>query len=229
MEPKGNCFHANELYISSFRGYTSLYWNQECFAMGDKAGLLYNLLNRPFVFNAIRSILDGGQLKYISRILEGFNFESVLDVCCGCGAFSRVSNDYTGVDYNQHFIQHARRRYGLDGKKFLAADIQDLDPHTKYDVSMIINSIHHFSDTETVAILRLMSEITRKIVLVHDLIPLENIISKFFYAIDRGQYIRTLSRQREIIREAGLFIESAFHHRTFPGIYMHSTFLCFRE
>jgi ubiquinone/menaquinone biosynthesis C-methylase UbiE len=197
--------------------------------MGDRTGPLYNLLNRPLVFNVIRSILDGGQVKYISRILKEYDFESVLDVCCGCGAFSRVSKDYTGVDYNHHFIQHARRRYGKGGKEFLASDIQDLDPSTKYDASMIINSIHHFSDRETIAILKMMGEVTRKMVLVHDLIPRENFISKFFYAIDRGQYIRTLSKQEEIIHESGLSIKSSFHHRTFPGIYMHSTFLCFKE
>jgi len=39
----------------------------------------------------------------------------------------------------------------------------------------------------------------------------------------------SLAKQEEIIHESGLSIKSSFHHRTFPGIYMHSTFLCFKE
>ncbi|KPJ88110.1 MAG: hypothetical protein AMS17_06595 [Spirochaetes bacterium DG_61] len=198
--------------------------------MGDKRGFFYNLLNRPFIFNFIRSILDGGQVRYITHILNEYSFKSVLDVCCGCGAFSKVSNStYTGIDYNEYFIRHARTKYGVKNKEFCALDIHKLEPNTQYDVSMIINSIHHFSDRETVTILRLMREFTKMMILIHDLVPQKNFISRFFYGIDRGEFIRPVRRQKELIQEAGLSIKKCFLYRTFPGIYVHSTFLCFKE
>jgi 2-polyprenyl-3-methyl-5-hydroxy-6-metoxy-1,4-benzoquinol methylase len=144
----------------------------------DKIGFFCNLLNLPFVFNTIRTILDGGQVWYISRILNEYRFKSVFDVCCGCGAFSRVSNSkYTGIDCNEHFIRHAKRKYGLENKEFCTQDIHTLESHTEYDVSIIISSIHHFSNGETVAILRLMRKFTKLMILIHDLISQKNVIS----------------------------------------------------
>jgi 2-polyprenyl-3-methyl-5-hydroxy-6-metoxy-1,4-benzoquinol methylase len=195
--------------------------------MGDRRGFFYNLLNRPIVFNTLRSILDGGQVGYVARILENAESGSVLDVCCGCGAFSRVPHaGYTGIDYNENFIRHARRKYGSKGVAFRACDIRELDLRRRYDVSMLINSLHHFSDSETLAVLTLMREVTRGTVLIHDLAPRKGFISKFFYAIDRGEYVRTVQRQEELLSAAGLNIRKRLLHRTFPGIYVHSSFLC---
>lgn len=210
--------HFPDILISPFNGF-----------MSDKRGPLYSLLNRPFIFNTVRSALDGGQIKYIVGILKDYPHDSVLDIGCGCGAFSRVSSgEYTGIDYSESFVKHARRKYERFGKKFLTMDVLDLDVKRTYDVSMMINTMHHLTDGEAVKVLRILSKVTRSLVLIHDLVPQKNIISKFFYAIDRGRYIRPLEYQKQLIEKAGLNAGDARLHRTFPGIYMHSTFLCVR-
>jgi 2-polyprenyl-3-methyl-5-hydroxy-6-metoxy-1,4-benzoquinol methylase len=195
--------------------------------MSDKRGPLYSLLNRPVLFNTLRSALDGGQVKYIAGILKEYPHDSVLDIGCGCGAFSRVSSgEYTGIDYSERFIDHARRKYGQPGRKFLAMDVLDLDIKRTYDVSMMINTMHHLADGEAVRVLKAMNSITKKLVLIHDLVPQRNLVSKFFYGIDRGVHIRPLEDQRRLIEKAGLTAGDVRLHRTFPGIYLHSTILC---
>jgi SAM-dependent methyltransferase len=197
--------------------------------MSDKRGPLYSLLNRPFLFNALRSVLDGGQVRYIEGILKGYPRGSVLDVGCGCGAFSRVSSgEYTGIDYSESFIEHARRRYGRSGKRFLLMDALDLSVEKNFGISLMINALHHLSDDEAVNVLNVMKKVTRDLVLIHDLVPRKNFVSRMFYRIDRGEYIRSLEDQRKLIGSAGLTVAEVRVFKTFPGIYEHSTFLCVR-
>jgi len=197
--------------------------------MSDKRGPLYSLLNHPFLFNTLRSVLDGGQVRYIGGILREYPRGSVLDVGCGCGAFSRVSpGEYTGIDYTESFIEHARRRYGRSGKRFLLMDALALQVEGNFEISMMINALHHLADGEAVNVLKVMKKVTRSLVLIHDLVPRRSFISRLFYRIDRGEYIRSLEEQRKLIENAGLNVADVRVFRTFPGIYEHSTFLCVR-
>ncbi len=201
--------------------------NQKISDMGDKRSLLYNLLNYPVLFNTLRSILDGGQVAYLRKLLESQEVRSVLDLGCGCGFFSGITKGrYLGVDYNPHFIAYSRRRFGTECTRFKKGDVTTFRPEKCYDTSIIINSIHHFSDEETVNILKNMREATDRIVVIHDLIPLKNIVSRFFYRIDRGSFIRTLEQQKKLIAAAGLKISEVYFFRRFPWIYSHTTILC---
>jgi SAM-dependent methyltransferase len=195
--------------------------------MADKKNILYNLLNYPVLFNTLRSILDGGQVTYLKKLLESHGVRSVLDIGCGCGFFSGITNGrYLGVDYNPHFIAYSRKKFGSARIRFEKGDVTTFRPEKRYDTSIIINSIHHFSDEETVNILKNMREATDRIVVVHDLVPLKNIISRFFYRIDRGSFIRTLEQQKMLIASAGLKIQEIHFFRRIPWIYSHATILC---
>jgi hypothetical protein len=48
--------------------------------MSDKSNLLYNLLNYPFLFNTVRSLLDGGQVKYLKTVLLKFPLDFQMSV-----------------------------------------------------------------------------------------------------------------------------------------------------
>lgn len=195
--------------------------------MSDKQSFFYNLLNYPLLFNTLRNILDGGQVAYLRKLLESHEVRSVLDLGCGCGFFSGITKErYLGVDYNPHFIEYSRRRFGTDRTRFEQGDLTMFKPEKHYDTSIIINSIHHFSDEETVNILKNMREATDRIMVIHDLVPLKNIISRFFYRIDRGSFIRTLDQQKNLIIAAGMNISAVYFFRRFPWIYSHATILC---
>ncbi len=200
--------------------------NQKISHMGDKRNFLYNLLNYPLFFNTLRGILDGGQVVYLKRFLDSRGVKSVLDIGCGCGFFSGITNGrYLGVDYNPRFIDYSKKKFGSERVQFAKGDATVFRPKKRYDTSIIINSIHHFSDEETVRILKNMREATDRIVVIHDLVPLKNIFSRLFYKIDRGRFIRTVEQQKRLISRAGLKIKEIHFFRHFPWIYSHATIL----
>lgn len=106
-------------------------------------------------------------------------------------------------------------------------DATNIKLEENVDASIVINTIHHFSDEDVVKILKSMNKIS-KIVIVHDLLPRKNIISRFFYGLDRGANIRTLEEQLELIKLAGLQVKKVSFLNTFPGIYRHTNIICER-
>jgi SAM-dependent methyltransferase len=195
--------------------------------MSDKSNILYNLLNYPLLFNTVRNLLDGGQVNYLKTVLLKYNIQNVLDIGCGCGFLSQITDGkYLGIDYNRNFIDYCRKKFGTADKRFVQSDAMTFDIDGKYDTSIIINSIHHFTDEEVLKILDKMKYFTERYIVIHDLIPCDNFISKFFYAIDRGEYIRNLEEQKSLILKADIKIKEILFFRRFPWIYLHSTFIC---
>jgi SAM-dependent methyltransferase len=207
--------------------YTIALYKSSSEKMSDKSNLFYNLLNYPFLFNIVRSLLDSGQVKYLKTVLLKYNIQNVLDIGCGCGFFSQITDGkYLGIDYNRNFIDYCRKKFGTADKRFVQSDAMTFDIDGKYDTSIIINSIHHFTDLEVLKILQKMKEVTERFVVIHDLVPLNNFVSKFFYKIDRGKYIRSLECQKALIQKAGITIKEILFLRRFPWVYLHSTFIC---
>ncbi len=195
--------------------------------MSDKRSFFHNILNNPYVFVFIRSILDGRQVRYLKRLIKDYNVTSVLDVACGCGLFSQITdNDYLGIDYNKFFISYSRKKFGNKNRQFALMDAADIRLQKSYDTSLIINSIHHFSDKEVVEIFKSMKKSTQRLIIVHDAVQQKNPVSKFFYNLDRGKYFRSIEDQKILIEQADLKIKDIHFFRAFPGVYLHSTIVC---
>ena len=85
-----------------------------------------NLLNTPLLFNIVRSILVGGKRRMYNEIRTAVNAQSgdeILDIGCGTGEFAFLFNDsinYTGIDMNKDFLDHASSVY--KNKKFILMD-----------------------------------------------------------------------------------------------------------
>lgn len=206
--------------------------------MADRRNLFHNILNNPGVFLFIRAILDGGQVRYLKGVLEEYRAGSVLDVACGCGTFCRITpHEYLGVDYNKAFISFCNRRHGTSHtggrrrggsgeKRFVVMDASDMKLDRLFDTTVIINSIHHFSDGEVVSILTSMRGRSQRLVIVHDAVPRRNPVSRFFYRLDRGTHFRTIEEQKTLISRAGLEIKEVRYFKSTAGIYLHSTLIC---
>jgi SAM-dependent methyltransferase len=174
----------------------------------------------------VRDLLDGGQVDYLKGLAREKKIESILDVCCGTGHFSTITDgDYVGIDYNRNFIDFCMRRFSSGSRKFFFMDATNIDAGRTFDAAIIINSIHHFPDEEVVKILASMKR-SAKTVIVHDLLPQDNPVTRFFYGRDRGQHIRALPAQEKLIGKAGLKIRERRTFRRFPWIYLHSTLVC---
>ncbi len=191
---------------------------------------LHRSLNNPWLFDFVRHILDGGQIEPISRILSTMPSTRVLDIACGTGYVSRAVParvNYLGVDISHSFIAYAKRRHGGPYKQFSVMDAMDIRLRPKdYDLTMLVSAIHHFTDEEVIQMLIRAAELTTQHVLVVDGIPKQNPISRFFYAIDRGAYIRTFEEQKALIARTKcleIIREEAFDSTS--RIYAHSVLL----
>jgi ubiquinone/menaquinone biosynthesis C-methylase UbiE len=195
--------------------------------MPDKSDFFHNFLNYPAVFLTVRSILDGGQLRYLKELLKEYRVTSIIDVGCGCGVFSKITDSpYLGIDYNEAFIDFCKKRFGSERTRFMVMDARELTTEKEFDTAIIINSIHHFSDEDVVKIFLKMKRAASRLVIIHDAVPRKNPISKLFYRLDRGRYFRSSDQQRRLMEEAGLKATDSTYFKRFPGIYLHSTFIC---
>ena len=77
---------------------------------------------------------------------------SLLDLCCGTGEMAEMTRDFKGLEYlgldvNEEFLSRARERMaGLDNFEFLAADFFTADLGKKFDIILLINGYHHFTN-----------------------------------------------------------------------------------
>jgi ubiquinone/menaquinone biosynthesis C-methylase UbiE len=169
------------------------------------------LLDNPFLFNYVRYLLAGkqtGMKHFIKKYLDDYRCKSIADICSGTGDFAELSPEdalYIGLDLNDDFINYAKKRYkNHKNKSFIKADI--LKPHKtytkKFDAVLLISTIHHFSDDELKVMLPLVKKMTKKVVIIADIIPdAPHVIQRFFAAIDRGKYVRPKKEKLKILKK----------------------------
>lgn len=162
--------------------------------------LVNGLFNSAVLFVFIRNILNLGTLK--KRILRHLRLkgnESILDVGCGAGEYSGLTNgEYLGMDYNGDYIRYASRVYGSGKKKFVRGDVTKLKAGKKYDLGLFISMLHHFSEKDALRVLKSIARLTRR-VLVADLLDSPNPFKHFLITMDRGRFVRPLSEQKRML------------------------------
>ncbi|MFQ5743487.1 MAG: class I SAM-dependent methyltransferase [Acidobacteriota bacterium] len=100
--------------------------------------LAYRLWQAPFAEKKLAPVLAHNDLLRVRR---------VLDVGCGPGTNTHHFDgvDYLGVDINERYVNHARRRYR---RNFVVADIREgFVAAGRFDF-ILVNSLLHHIDTE---------------------------------------------------------------------------------
>jgi len=186
------------------------------------------ILNVPWFFDLFRRIIDGGQVANLRLFLARIDHESVLDIGCGIGSFCRMTDrKYLGVDIEPKYVEYARKRYGSQGKEFMAADAFSLDSKTgKFDVVSFINVIHHLSDDEVRKLFNSLKAVKPRNYFVVD-VALEkgHIVLELFRWLDRGRHYRTRDAQRALLESCGCKVEWVNHYWSRSHIYPHSVIL----
>lgn len=158
--------------------------------------LAYRLWQRPF---------QEQKFAPIDRHNDPAHVHRVLDVGCGPGTntahFEGV--DYLGVDFNEGYVDYARRRYGRD---FLVADITEwsMDGLEPFDFVFVNSFLHHVSDADALRILRRLANFLAPDGHVHVLdlvVPERRNIAQLLARWDRGDYPRPLALWRELLSE----------------------------
>lgn len=173
------------------------------------------LLDRPFFFNSIRRVIAGDQHNtkaFISETLKKYNVKSVLDIGCGTGDFcvcAPKGAHYTGADLNDHYIRYASQRYGTKNKTWITQDVTEKSFYDgrKYDAVLFVSMVHHLSNQELNAMLPVIKKMTRKVIIIADIIPEPpGFLRKFMVKLDQGKYIRAPEDKLAIIEKYGKIV-----------------------
>jgi SAM-dependent methyltransferase len=170
-------------------------------AMGLMAHLLertmiYSLWQAPFAADKVAPLLAHNDLRQVRR---------VLDIGCGPGTNAPLfaHADYLGIDINQDYIEHARRKFK---RPFVAADVTTYEDNAegKFDFILINSFLHHLNDAETNRVL--ISAAARlseggHLHILELVSPQDRSIAQLLANRDRGKYPRPLEEWRALFEE----------------------------
>jgi SAM-dependent methyltransferase len=188
-----------------------------------------NVLNRPWVFRALRGTIDPGQEKKLRKVLADVPHSSVLELGCGLGTLSGMTDrPYTGLDFVPAYIEYAQEKFGGPTKRFVVGDVFDLPEDLgSTDVVALVNFIHHFDDEQVGRILKSLRTASPRLVMIVD-VALERARWRFkrvFGPLDRGDHFRTTDAQAALLEKAGCTVERRDGYDTAPRIYPHSVLI----
>jgi SAM-dependent methyltransferase len=145
---------------------------------------VYRAWHTPFADQKFAPVLAHTPMGRVRR---------VLDVACGPGTNTKffTGAKYLGRDFNERYIQDARRRYGRD---FLVAGVRNFTaaPEDRFDFILVNSFLHHLDDRDTLAILtHLRSLLTENHIHMLELeLPEKPSIARLLARWDRGKFAR---------------------------------------
>jgi ubiquinone/menaquinone biosynthesis C-methylase UbiE len=185
------------------------------------------VLDNAFMFNLVRGITDSRShiFKLVKKELNARKNEKILDVGCGLGNFSKVTQgSYTGVDLNKSFIKFAKKNYGSKNRKFFVMDATRLPYKNKsFDKATFLSMLHHFSEKDNQKVLKELARVTKKYIVVLDLLPTKRPIAGFLVKMDRGDHVRPLGKQFKILKKYFKVLRYSKHHALMSS---HSLIIC---
>jgi ubiquinone/menaquinone biosynthesis C-methylase UbiE len=131
---------------------------------------------------------------------------SLLDLGCGTGLLRAAagSREWTGLDRDAGALRVARRRALLPSDRFVEGDARNLPfEEGRFDLALCHGVLHHLDDRDAA---RAVAELARVVrpggtLLLCDLVrdgapPYR----RFFYALDKGRWIRNSESLRVLVR-----------------------------
>lgn len=157
---------------------------------------VYSLWQAPFATAKLTPVLAHNDISRSRR---------VLDVGCGPGTNTHLfaHADYLGIEINQDYVEHARRKHN---RRFVVADVTTYDDAAGGDFDFIlVNSfLHHIDTPSTNKILaRLQSWLAEDghIHLLELVSSGDRSIAQYMADWDRGKYPRPLADWRSLFEQ----------------------------
>ena len=101
----------------------------------EKQNIFYNLLSKPCIYRTLQTLVGGREpipYKLIKHLCQNFKINNgrkprLLDLGCGEGELCASIHsycDYTGLDYSEEYLNHAKEKYGGQASFYKVAPIQ---------------------------------------------------------------------------------------------------------
>jgi SAM-dependent methyltransferase len=155
--------------------------------------LAYRLWQAPFADEKFAPIAAHNDLQRVRR---------VLDVGCGPGTNAAyfAHAEYTGIDMNEQYLEHARRKFG---RTFIAADVTQyrVTASERFDFILLNSLLHHIDDSGVEKLLAHLATLLTDdghVHIVDLLLPDEASVARFLARADRGDYPRPMAQWREM-------------------------------
>jgi len=189
---------------------------------------LEKFFNKPKVYNVIQYLLAfaGGKavLKKIQEYIDAKPGDSVLDVGCGTGKYTRIfmRADYTGIDTSDEYLNYARRRYPFG--KFINMDAAQLTfPDQSFRCVFSVSTFHHLSDEAAGRAALEMKRVCQNngvVYIIDNVFPRKiNFIGYLLFKLDRGSYQRNFLDMEKLLSPHGFRVADSKLKKSFPYRY----------
>jgi SAM-dependent methyltransferase len=175
-----------------------------------------SLLDHPWCYRMVSSLVDRYKLRAIGRLREDFSGLRVLDLGCGIGNAVCLfkGSDYTGIDINRRYISISSRSY--PGLNFIAGDVIRLEWGEGFDIILVNSFLHHLDDGQALKILEKSSNALRpegRVIVQEPLLARNrDWVGRLMESLDRGKYFRTREEWDKLFGRAGLLPVNVDHY-----------------
>jgi ubiquinone/menaquinone biosynthesis C-methylase UbiE len=151
------------------------------------------ILDHPIVYRLWQAPFANKKLEPVFRHNDITKVRKVLDVGCGPGtnAGHFMDSDYLGIDFNERYIENARKRYK---REFVVADVTAYSSeHRDFDFILVNSILHHIDEPAVVRILSHLESLLSDDGNIHilELVqPAQRGIADLLQRWDRGAYAR---------------------------------------
>lgn len=137
----------------------------------------------------------------------------ILEIGCATGNIAGVFNgfDYTGIDTDCNYIERAKKKFPQSNYIFYCADVlSGFLPADHYDYVLLSHTAHHLPDDYLDKVISMSHSLlkTGGYLVTFDMIkpsPTDPSGKKFYYKLDRGNYIRNIDEFMSLFNKNSLF------------------------
>lgn len=166
------------------------------------------LAAHPKIFNFLRYILEMGfpaEKKAIKNFLRLKPEDKILDLGCGTGEFAPFfsSEQYTGIDIEDDYIEYAKKHYQGN---FMVADGTKLPFNdASFDYALTVGVIHHLSDDVSRKILKEAARVLKPdgyMLIMEDVTSdKDGFLTRLIHNLDKGKNIRSADAYEDLLKE----------------------------